>query len=122
MSLVELFDSLTFNNLRGGENAINSGEEQNDQSSGGLLYIFGNVFNGSMNTFGYMGGISLWFFLLLLTVLTMGFTIYRITTVCKFHIMVKVILVLVVLFVPIPFKTLLILGTTYFLQNCKTLI
>jgi hypothetical protein len=112
MSLVELFDSITSNNLHGGINII----------GGGLLGVFGEIFEKSLKTFGYIGGTGLWFFLLIVTLIIMGFTIYRVTKVCNLHILIKILLVLIILFVPIPFKTLIILGITFFIQQCKTVI
>ena len=107
MSLLEILDSI--NNFNGGENSI--------KMSGGT--ILGDILSGAILNIGVIGTLGTFSFVIIISLIMLIWTIVRVLNCPGFSTLIKLFLVLLILFVPIPFKTLIILILTYVLQSCK---
>tara|TARA_B100001094_G_C17576014_1_gene505172 strand:+ start:202 stop:549 length:348 start_codon:yes stop_codon:yes gene_type:complete len=107
MSLLEILDSI--NNFNGGENSI--------KMSGGT--VLGDILAGSILNLGAIGTLGTFSFVIIISLIIIIWTIIRVLNCPGFSTLIKLFLILLILFVPIPFKTFIILILTYILQSCK---
>ena len=107
MGLLEILD--TINNFNGGENSI--------KMSGGT--ILGDILSGGVIKFGAIGSIGIFALVIIMSLTLLIWTIVRVLNCPGLNTIVKILLVLTILFVPIPFKTLIIFIITFLLESCK---
>ena len=110
MSLLEILDSMK--NFNGGHT-----NHSTDKIQGGTLV--GDILAGSIIKYGFIGTSGLFSFLIISSLILLIWTIVRVVNCSGFSDLIKILLVLTILFVPIPFKTLIIFISTYFLEGCK---
>ena len=110
MSLLEILDSV--NNFNGGHRSHST-----DKIIGGSL--LGDILAGTLIKFGAVGSIGVFAFIIIASLTLLIWTIVRVLNCPGFNTLVKILLVLTILFVPIPFKTLIIFIVTFLLESCK---
>lgn len=109
MSLLELFD--TVGKLVGGHTHLE------EKKYGGT--VAGDLISGSIIKFGALGSMLIVLVLIILSIIFVIITIKRVLNCPGFHDVVKILLVLTILFLPVPMKTLIIYIFTHVLSSCK---